>query len=118
MTDGHSYPQDIIKGVRHEGRAVVLELAGEIDMRCSIELRSKLMELFQDKPPVLVVNMTQVEFMDSSGLATLVGALKWCRRNGSQLKLVGLVQRVRNIFEISRLESIFQIYDSEAEALT
>jgi anti-sigma B factor antagonist len=62
--------------------------------------------------------MTQVEFMDSSGLATLVGALKWCRRNGSQLKLVGLVQRVRNIFEISRLESIFQIYDSEAEALT
>lgn len=76
------------------------------------------MELFQDKPPVLVVNMTQVEFMDSSGLATLVGALKWCRRNDSQLKLVGLVQRVRNIFEISRLESIFQIYDSEAEALS
>jgi anti-sigma B factor antagonist len=118
MIDGHSYPQDIIKDIRYEGQAVVLKLAGEIDMRCSIELRSKFMELFQDKPSVLVVNMTQVEFMDSSGLATLVGALKWCRRNGSQLKLVGLVQRVRNIFEISRLESIFHIYDSEAEALS
>ena len=118
MTDGHNYPQDVIKGVRYEDQAVVLELAGEIDMRCSIELRSKFMELFQDKPRVLIVNMTEVEFMDSSGLATLVEALKWCRRNGGQLKLVGLVQRVLNIFEISRLESIFQIYDSEAEALS
>jgi anti-sigma B factor antagonist len=109
---------DLIKDVRHEGQAIVLELVGEIDMQCSMELRSKFMELFQDKPAVLVVNMTKVEFMDSSGLATLVEALKWCRRNGSQLKLVGLAQRVRNILEISRLESVFQIYDSEAEALS
>jgi anti-sigma B factor antagonist len=109
---------DVIKNVRHEDRALVLELAGEIDMQCSIELRDKFRELFRQKPQVLVINMTEVEFMDSSGLATLVVALKWCRRNGSQLKLVGLVQRVRNIFEISRLDSVFQIYDSEAEALS
>lgn len=109
---------NVIKNVRHEDEALVLELAGEIDMQCSIELRDKFRELFRQKPQVLVVNMTEVEFMDSSGLATLVVALKWCRRNSSQLKLVGLVQRVRNIFEISRLDSVFQIYDSEAEALS
>lgn len=109
---------DLIKDVRHEDQALVLELAGEIDMQCSTELRDKFRELFRYKPQVLVVNMTEVEFMDSSGLATLVEALKWCRRNGSQLKLVGLVQRVRNVFEISRLDSVFQIYGSEAEALS
>ena len=109
---------DIIKNVRHEGQAVVLELAGEIDMRCSVDLRGKFMELLQKKPPVLIVDMSQVEFMDSSGLATLVEALQWSRRNNGELKLVGLKQRVRSIFEISRLESIFQIYDNEAEALS
>lgn len=118
MTDGHSYSGDVVRGVRHEGQAVLLELGGEIDMKCFTELRGKFKQLFRERPRVLVIDMTHVEFMDSIGLATLVGALKWCRQNGSELKLVGLVQRVRSIFEICRLESIFQIYDSVAEALS
>ena len=67
---------------------------------------------------MLVVDMTEVEFMDSSGVATLVGALKWCHQNGSELRLAGLAQSVRNIFDICRLETIFQFYDSQAEALS
>ena len=76
------------------------------------------MELLRNRPTLLVVNMTGVSFMDSSGLAIIVEALKRCRRNGSELKLVGLAQSVRNIFEISRLDSIFDIYDTEAGALS
>lgn len=117
MRERDTDPKDVIRTVRREGQVVVLELAGEIDMQCSTTLRSKFMELFSDQPRVLVVNMTQVGFMDSSGLATLVEALKWCHRNGSQLKLVGLAEAVRGVFEIARLDSLFQIYDSEAEAL-
>lgn len=56
--------------------------------------------------------------MDSSGLGTLVEALRWSRRNGGQLKLVGLAESVRSVFEISRLETVFEIYDTEAEALS
>ena len=111
------YPQDIIKDVIEKDGAVILTLAGEIDMKCSSELRAKFMELFKNKPAVLVVDMTEVEFMDSSGLAILVEALKWCRQNDSKLKLVGMVQTVRSVFEISRLDSIFQIYDTIEEAL-
>ncbi|MHC4658098.1 MAG: STAS domain-containing protein [Planctomycetota bacterium] len=118
MMYGHSHPQDVVKGVKYEGRAVVLELRGEIDMKCSAGVKGKFRELFRDKPAVLVVDMTEVEFMDSSGLATLVGALKWCRLNGSEFRLAGLAQSVRSIFEICRLETIFQIYDSQAEALS
>lgn len=118
MTNDSSCPRDVIRGIRHKDQAVVLELAGEIDMKCSVEVRRKLKELFQNKPAAVIVDMTHVEFMDSSGLATLVGALRWCRENGVELKLVGLIQRVRGIFEICRLDSVFQIYDTEAEALS
>ena len=111
-------PQSVIRGIRHQDRTVVLELGGEIDMKSFGELKSKFKELYNEKPAVLLVNMTQVEFMDSSGLATLVGALKWCRMNGSELRLAGLTQRVRSIFEICRLDTAFQIYDTEAEALS
>ena len=118
MMDGNNKPQPIIRGVKHEGRIVVLELGGEIDMKCSAKVKDKFKEIFRDKPPVIVVDMTEVKFMDSSGLATLVGVLKWCRLNGSELRLAGLAKNVRSIFDICRLESIFQIYDSRAEALS
>ena len=118
MRDGSNKPQPVIRGVKHEGRAIVLELGGEIDMKSSAKVKDKFKEIYRDKPSVLVVDMTEVEFMDSSGLATLVGVLKWCRLNGSELRLAGLTKAVRNIFDICRLESIFQIYDSRAEALS
>ena len=118
MQNKDSYSGSIIKEVRHEGHAVVLVLEGEIDMDCSVELRNKFLELLKGKPSSLVVNMTQVEFMDSSGLGTLVEALKWSRKGGSEFKLAGLSQGVRNIFEISKLESLFQIYGTEPEALS
>ena len=118
MKNDSSGSQNVIREIRNEGEAVVLKLGGEIDMRTSTGVKSKLKELFENDPRVLVVDMTEVEFMDSSGLATLVGALKWCRIHGSELRLAGLAQGVRSVFEICRLETIFQIYDSLAEALS
>ena len=118
MRDDINKLQPVIRAVKHEGRAIVMELGGEIDMKCSARVKNKFKEIYRDKPPVLVVDMTEVKFMDSSGLATLVGVLKWCRINGSELRLAGLTKAVRNIFDICRLESIFQIYDSRAEALS
>ena len=118
MSDCNDKPQPVIRGIKHEGKVVVLELGGEIDMRCSARLKSKFKEIYKEKPPVIVVDMNEVKFMDSSGLATLVGVLKWCRLNDCELRLAGLTKGVRNIFEICRLESIFQIYNSRAEALS
>jgi anti-sigma B factor antagonist len=118
MSDTESYPTEIVKEVRRQGDAVVLVLTGEIDIGCAVELRNRFLELLRDKPPVLVVNMSDVTFMDSSGLGTLVEVLKWTRRDGGELKLAGMVQSVRNIFEISRLDSIFSIYDTEQGALS
>ena len=118
MQDRDHCAGEIIKAVTHKGQAVVLVLAGEISMDCSATLRNRIRDLLGDNPPVLVVDMTEVEFMDSSGLGTLVEALRWSRKNGGQLKLVGLTENVRSVFEISRLETVFEIYDTEAEALS
>lgn len=118
MMDDNDKLQPVIRGVKHEGRAVVLELGGEIDMKCSAKVKDQFKEIFRDNPSLIVVDMTEVKFMDSSGLATLVGVLKWCRLNSSELRLAGLTKAVRSIFDICRLESIFQIYDSRAEALS
>ena len=109
--------QDIIRSVSYQDRTAILELGGEIDMKCFVTLKGKFKELYDAKPAIILVDMTHVEFMDSSGLATLVGALKWCRLNECELKLAGLSQRVLSIFEICRLDLAFQIYDSPAEAL-
>lgn len=106
-----------VLGVRRQDKIVILDLGGEIDMKCAVDLRGEIMTILQEELQSLVVNMSKVEFMDSSGVATLVEALQWCRRHKKELKLVSLQQRVRSIFEISRLESIFDIYGSEEEAL-
>ena len=109
---------NVVRTIRRENGAIVLELAGDIDLHRSVELRSGLLETMQEKPTLLVINMSEVGFMDSSGLATLVEAMQLSRRSGGQLRLVGLSDRVRSIFEISRLDKIFQIYENESEALS
>ena len=118
MTKDYRSQKDIIKKVKQEGQTVVLELQGDIDMGNSPVVRTKIIELFQDKPQVLVINMTEVGYMDSSGLGTLVEALKWSNRKGAQLRLVGVTGSVRNVFEISRLVSIFNFFSNEEEALS
>jgi anti-sigma B factor antagonist len=118
MVETGSNSQNVVKGVRQDGSAVVMELAGDIDLHSSIELRQHLLSLLAKKPPVIVLNLGGVDFMDSSGLATMVEALQLSRRAGGQIRLVALKQRVRNLLEISRLDAIFKIYTTEAEALT
>ena len=118
MIESHDQTGGVVRHTRSEGGTVVVELAGEIDMHNSVPMRDRILGLLGDKPLILVVNMAQVKFIDSSGVATLVEVLRQCRQCDCQLRLAGLVERVRNVFDICRLESMFQIYDSETEALS
>ena len=106
----------IIKSQKTIDKIVVIELAGEIEMNCAMQLREAISDAMGDGSTV-VLNMAAVDFMDSSGLATLVEALQRSRKEGKRLKLSGMNKRVKSIFEISRLESIFDIYETEEEAI-
>lgn len=117
MTKANDKLHSVVQNVTRKGEIVFVELAGDIDMHRSMDLRESLLEVMGQKPPVTLIDMTQVSFMDSSGLATLVEALQLAHRFEGQLKLVGVQKRVRSIFEISRLDSIFPMYESQGEAL-
>ena len=95
----------------------VLEVNGEIDFHSSRELREKFQQVFDKKCSKLLVNLKKVSYIDSSGLATFVEALQRMKRAGGKLVLAGLAPAVRGVFEIAKLDSIFDLTDSEEKAL-
>ena len=112
-----SSSDDIVKQVRELSEAVAVDISGDVDLHRSPALRETLAKLIDQNPGRLVLNLTEVGYMDSSGVATLVEALQRIQRKQGRLLLHSLNPRVQSIFEIARLESIFEIYPSEDEAL-
>lgn len=88
---------------------VVARPVGEVDLASSPTLRTKLTQIVSESPARLVLDLSQVPYMDSSGVATLVEALQQSRRHSTVLVLASLQDRVRSVFEIARLDTVFDI---------
>ena len=101
----------------NHGRTALLSVAGQGDMRTSPDLRRHLRRAVRDRCPLVVVDLHGVDFIDSSGLATLIEAVKDLSQHSGQLKLVGLGPAVRKLFDLSNLTSIFDIHDTREDAL-
>jgi len=95
----------------------ILDLAGEIDLYKSPDVRSEMGKLIGQKSKSVVVNFEKVSYIDSSGLATMIDAFQKIRTYGGKLVLVALAKPVRSVFEVARLDKFFPIYDKEGEAL-
>jgi len=78
---------------------------------------SVLREIRESRTPRVVVNLSKVRYMDSSGVASLVEGLKASRDLGSRFILVGLSTSAREVLQLSRLLKVFEIYDSEEQAM-
>jgi anti-sigma B factor antagonist len=98
-------------------RPNVLPLEGEIDLHVSPRLAASLTQMIASKPKQLVVDLSQVSYIDSSGLAVLIEAMQNVAAYGGKFALAGLQEGVRPIFEIARLDQVFQIYPTVDEAL-
>jgi len=105
----------IISSESH-AEGVTLRVHKDIDLSSSPGLRAALMELLKKKPQRVMIDLSQVGFMDSSGVATLVEALRQQRAHSGKMVLFGMNPRVKSIFEISRLDSLFTIVEDEAAA--
>jgi anti-sigma B factor antagonist len=79
-------------------------------------LRDSLKEALR-KTPRIVLNLSDVAYIDSGGLGTLVGVYSSARAAGADIKLTGLGQRLRDVLQITKLATVFQVFDSEQEAL-
>src|SRR5258706_1041559 len=98
--------------------AVIASIRGEIDLHNSPDLRGVLLELLaKHEPKRLVLNLSQVPYMDSSAIAVLVEALQKIRKSGGRIFLTDLQPRVKGLLEIARLDSIFVVAKNEADAL-
>jgi anti-sigma B factor antagonist len=98
-----------------EPDAVVLKLTGEIDLHASPALRAELQSCAAGKTPVLLVDFSEVEYIDSSGLATFIEYVRAASPHKGRIALFGLQKKVRTIFDLVRLNELFTITDS-AEA--
>ncbi len=100
-----------------QGDIKILELAGRFDAYEVPPVKESLQKGAQKKPAQVVINLGQVNFVDSSALATLVQGMKHCRENNGDLHLCHLQQPVRIIFELTRLDKAFAIFATEEEAV-
>lgn len=98
--------------VERKGDAVTVTPIGEIDLSCSVSMRQQLREIQAAKPARLVINLEQVPYMDSSGVATLVEIMQTARRNKCTLVLCCLQPKVRSVFEIAKLDTVFTIVEN------
>jgi anti-sigma B factor antagonist len=95
----------------------VVEVQGEVDIYTSSVLRERLIELIDGGARRVVVDLSRVDFLDSSGLGVLVGGLKRLRTVEGELALVVVGDKLLKIFKITALDRVFTLYDS-VEAAT
>jgi anti-sigma B factor antagonist len=95
----------------------LLDIEGEIDVYTSPQLKQDLVQLAERGIKKVIINLSKVEYLDSTGLGVLIGGLKRLREAGGNLALFGPGMRIQRIFEITGLNKIFDIYGTEEEAM-
>lgn len=94
----------------------VLRLSGEIDLSTSPELLARLQQQIKAKCPALILDFSEVSYIDSSGLATIIEYLKHAHAFHGRVALAHVSERVRTIFELVRLHEFLPIHSTIAEA--
>lgn len=107
---------DLELATRSEGNAVVVSVRGEVDNDTAPQLRDALSGAFGERVPRVVVDLSETDFLDSSGLGALVGASKE-HADGGVLVLVCPKPNLRKLFEISRLDEVLPVYPDLPAAL-
>jgi len=109
--------EDLRVTTRREGDAMVLSAQGEVTVFSSPTLREAIRQIAAEKPPRLIFDLADTSYIDSSGVATLVEALQVVNRYRGKLVLAGMNPRVRGVFEIARLHTVFLVASNVQEAL-
>jgi anti-sigma B factor antagonist len=112
----NTHSSAVIKEIRRDTDATVVVLSGEVDLQHSPQLHATLVDIAAGRPKRLILNLSQVNYMDSSGVGTLVELLRRVNAYKGKLALVGMTERVRSVFEVTKLDRFFSIHPSEEEA--
>ncbi len=102
--------------LRHHDDIPVLDVTGEIDIYTTPQFKDAVSAAIDEGKPSIIINMTQVSYMDSSGFGTLLSATKRLRPVEGGLYLTGCNEAITRMLQITRLNTIFGIYATEEEA--
>jgi len=103
---------------RSAGDVIVLDLKGKMTLGEGDELlKDKINSLLQQDKKQLLLNLEGVPYIDSAGLGEIVRTYTTVSRQGGKLKLLNLTKRIQDLLAITKLLTVFDTYDSEAEAL-
>jgi anti-sigma B factor antagonist len=104
--------------IRENGGVVVVDLRGKLTAGLGDQiLRETIDELLAENRRKILLNLSQVSFLDSAGVGELVAGLRTAKRFGAELKLLNVGERVHSTLYMARLLPIFEMYGDEAEAV-
>ena len=101
---------------RRKQGASVVAFTGEVDLESSPAAREILLKCLESTSKV-IVDLSEVTYIDSSGVASLVEALQAAKKNGSQFSLAATSEPTRRVLELARLDKVFTLYDSVDDGL-
>jgi anti-sigma B factor antagonist len=103
---------------RQVGDVTVVDVAGRITLgEGSSALRDTLRELVTKNQKKILLNLGEVSYIDSSGIGELVSGFTTVTNSGGQLKLLGLNKRVKDLLQITKLYTVFDVHEEEASAI-
>jgi len=103
---------------RQGGDVTILDMSGKITIgEGSVALRTAIRRLLEEGKKRILLNLAGVNYIDSSGIGELVSSYTAINKEGGQLKLLNLTQKLQDLLTITKLLTVFDVYESEAEAL-
>ncbi|MBD3295906.1 MAG: anti-sigma factor antagonist [Candidatus Omnitrophica bacterium] len=103
--------------VEEKNGVSIFRVNGDIDINSSPDVKKSFDEAIRNKKDKIVINLSEVNYVDSSGLATLVEILKNIRPFGGKMKITNLSSKVKGLFEITKLDKLFDLSDEENDAV-
>ena len=109
---------DMTTNIRQTGTITILDVSGRIVLgEETAALRSLLSDLLSKGHGKILFNLGEVEYIDTSGLGFLISALAGIRKQGGEVKLLNLTKKVQDVMQITKLYTVFDIFDNEERAL-
>ena len=99
-----------------DGQGLVVRPAGRLDLAAALDFRQQVQQLVGAGSARLVLDLSEVSFLDSSGLMAIISGLKQTRQAGGDLRIAGPSQQAKLVLELSSLDQVLPIYPSVEEA--
>jgi anti-sigma B factor antagonist len=103
---------------RTVGDIQILDCSGKITLgEGTMAVRNTVRDILKNNGKKIILNLADVNYIDSSGIGELVSTYTTVTNNGGQLKLLSLTKKIHELLQITKLLTVFQVFNSEAEAL-